>query len=270
MAITLALSTACSSSQAPAFRDVAHVDPIPTVAKLSAEREEIDFPLDAYTLSMQEKDRIEEANNAKMQACLGDSGHSVNLKPYARHRTYAAERPYGAWSISNAETNGYSLPDDFDGTQEFDLSTQSAEFNRAWDECLNTSLVSSNVSVSQGITTRLQREASILAAQDDGFQKPIDAWSECLEEKDLRLDKDSQFTVDLSSANGNEEKLVRIAIADATCKDSVSMVQRLADIEASYQTALIQQNEGDLKAYREELDSMMAEAENVILSGGRS
>ncbi|MEA5453518.1 hypothetical protein SPF06_02165 [Sinomonas sp. JGH33] len=267
VAVFLLSLASCSPTPRQAGKGPVNVDPIATTVNLDPDAEQIDFPLDKFMLTIPEMEKIEQANSAKMQQCLAFQGQKIDLSPYNRHRTFAGERPYGAWSLKSAQERGYDMPEGFTDGKDLDLSTQGEKFNEAWDVCLATSLVSKGAH-SDRTAERLFQQAAMLAPQSEEFTKVVGAWKDCLKGKGISLKDGDSWNPDLSTTNGDQEKIIRIAVGDVECKQTVSLVQRLANIEASYQTALIKQNESQLRAERQAIDTMLARADEAILSAG--
>ncbi|WP_415855993.1 hypothetical protein [Sinomonas sp. G460-2] len=244
-----------------------NIDPIATTVNLDQDAEQIDFPLDKFMLSIPEADKVDQANSVKMQQCLTAKGEKIDLSPYNRHRAFAGERPYGAWSLKNAQERGYDMPDGFTGPKDLDLSKLGEKFNEAWDACLATALVSKSAP-SEKTAERLFRQAAMLAPQSEEFKKAVGEWKDCLKSKGIGLRDADSWNPDLSATNGDKEKIIRIAVGDVECKQTVSLVQRLANIEGSFQTALVKQNESQLRAERQGIDTLLAKADEAILSAG--
>lgn len=232
--------------------------PSSAVAVLDASTERIDYPIDNYSLSLSDLDTLERADAIRQQACLSEMGQPVDLVAHAVVRSYDGERPYGIWGMENAQVRGYEIPST--GTEPFDLGSQSADFNRAWDECGSKTISSANLGLqADDIGQRITAEAFYAAGQSPEWRKTIQEWKDCLAENDLEVAEDQEWVPDLSNATTPEAR-IRIAVTDIECKDRVSMVQRLANLEASFQGTLIDQHEAELVEQKNKIASRVKEA----------
>lgn len=240
------------------------LEPTSAVAQLDASVERIDYPIELYSLSLEELRIIERADNIRMQECLAEKGHTVDLLAYLpTGAPYVADRVYGAWSMENAQLRGYGIPTP--ETETFDLSTQGAEFNQDWDACGAALLSSANLGLEQdSITNRVRAEAAQAAYSNPGWNEAIEEWEKCLTDQGVELSEENPWTPDLSNVRGSKEDEIRMAVTDVACKEKTSLVQRLANLEASYQQTLITQYEAELVAGRESIDERVQAAREVI------
>ena len=100
----------------------------------------------------------------------------------------------------------------------------------------------------------------------------ISDWAECLERAGVEVDIENLVPVgvDGEAVQRGEvtENDVRLAIADVTCKNEVSFIKRLTNLEAAAQSPIIAQHREELLAERARLDAILAEARAVLAEAG--
>lgn len=103
-------------------------------------------------------------------------------------------------------------------------------------------------------------DASILAESDERWSVVDDEWYACIEEAGFVADRDSMGPVIPDDAEG----AIRAAVAEATCSQAVDRIQRLANIEAQYQAALIDEQQTALNESLAEQERILNEARSLV------
>lgn len=97
-----------------------------------------------------------------------------------------------------------------------------------------------------------------LAAQDPVWDEARDEWQQCLRDNGLTpvaeegavLSAESENLSDTRDAQGQTHSVkaeeIRLATIEATCNEQTRLTQRLGDLEAGYQAALIKKHEAAL------------------------
>lgn len=97
--------------------------------------------------------------------------------------------------------------------------------------------------------------------------RTISAWRQCLKGRGIAppTQRDSIWvpvgaTMDITLANK------RVAVEDVRCKQQTHLVQRLAELEAQKEAAIVRADWSALQAQREMIDEALIQAEEVIKS----
>lgn len=260
LGLTTVLALALTGCSAAAQQNL---EPTQASALLYPESESITSPLDKYSASLDELNLIERASNVKIQECMSQAGQPIDLIGTFKDRTSSVERPYGIWNAVTAEKFGYGHEDEDLGIP--DLEGKTTEFNRQWDTCLKNIIPSSQYgSDHNSISTRLGGEARMAAQKDSRSSALIEEWKSCLKDKGGTFDGSDPWSP--VESLGDKETAIRVAVSDVSCKESMSFVQRMADIEASYQATLVIKNEAALLAQRQKVDETLKEATQIVAS----
>lgn len=256
----IALSaSACAQSGAP------DVPPdTSATAHLDREHGQVVLPVDDYSLDHDSEQLIGQARHVIMRTCLNSKG--VNgLAPTATSSP-AEERPYGLWRTASAAQNGYTMPRPA-STEAPPLGGQWSEesdpaFNTAYDAC-NEIARDDLDSVTPPETERttamdIRDDAFNLASATPEWKEARKQWHDCLTSRGLtpRTDDNAWSSEQgfgiLTTADPQnpspaaKQEEIRIAVIEATCNEQTQLTQRLGDLEAGYQAALIKGKEAQL------------------------
>lgn len=257
LALLALVLTACS----PGPQTTEDIEPTTATALLFPEKESIVYPLDKYGVSLDEMNLIERASNIRIQNCLSSKGHPMDLIGMFKDRTTIVERPYGIWNLQAAESYGYGVPEQDLGIP--DLAAQTTEFNRQWDVCLGEAIPSSRYGSDRtSLLSTLSGKASAAAAKDPKSAALIEEWQTCLREAGGTFDGSDRWSPVESLAD--KETSIGVAVSDISCKESIDFIQRMADIESSYQATLIVEHEAELLAQRQKVDETLKEATQIV------
>lgn len=241
-------------------------------ARLDQQTGQIVLPLEAYAMSSIEVRDVSHANALLISDCMAEGGRDF---PRAMQNWDAVpvlpERPYGIWSRSDAESNGYGMPK---SAEEGKIFSQEEEKDQAWWDAFNSCQSKISLFPVMGVNTSPQmspvdqgmRESydTLLASAE--FKKIRDAWTECITAKGLTPNPESKILNPETPASGIEQ--LRVAAVDVGCKESVNAVQSLADFEARQQMAYKAKHESELTEYRSQADDVLAAARKVLATRG--
>ena len=98
-------------------------------------------------------------------------------------------------------------------------------------------------------------------------------WWKCLEENGLEAEKNGESWISkqgraiLESSMDSQisEDAIRVAVIEATCNVQSELTQTLANLEANYQTPLIEKNQAALNKEKERNNSFQKFARDYIL-----
>lgn len=250
----------CNSSAEQKYSDVE--------ALLDPQAGEIILPLEKYAMTPSEEKDVAHANALLQDECLSESGREF---PRAKQNWELAptlpDRRYGLWSESDAQANGYELPESSEAA-ELTAAEEALgdDWWQAYEACrselellpvmgINTSVTPSPVDIGMG-----ESFDSLVASAN--LREVRQEWLECVQNEGLTLDENSVLLVPAIPPAGEEQ--IRVATIDVECKQSYNSVQRLANIEAREQSAFIDDRESDLLEYRTQVDDVLNKAREVL------
>ncbi|TFB79897.1 hypothetical protein [Terrimesophilobacter mesophilus] len=237
-------------------------------AELNPQLSQIVLPLEAFAMNWSEAQTINQANATLTSQCMGKKGLSF---PRAGQDWASVppipERRYGLWSRMDAENNGYELPQSAESKL---IESQENSFGDDWwqafHSCFNTErqlpLMAVNSSPNQTVVDRGINESFEALLASPEFKAERGKWSSCIESDGLALNPDARVLVPQFPPAGEEQ--LKVAALDVACKEKLNTVQILADWETRNQLDYIDAHEAELKAYRDSVDKVLAEAKKVI------
>lgn len=242
-------------------------------ARLDRESGQIILPLESYAMTGAEVKEVSHANAILIDQCLSKSGRTF---PRASQDWDAIpdlpDRRYGLWSIRDAESNGYELPE---SSAAQGLSAQEDALGDAWWKAFQACRSEVKMFPIRGINSSPEmspvdkgmQESFDAVLASEQFATALKAWSQCIEAQGLTPNKNERFMVPQFPQAGEEQ--LRVAAADVRCKEENDSVQPLADFEARQQLSYIDKHEGELKEFKTKVDETLAAARDVVTSGGR-
>lgn len=174
------------------------------------------------------------------------------------------DRVYGIWNVEKAQLYGFgfAIPAKAQA-MESDFAAGGESWMTAYEACGKdisadiSPYLPDNEELTDSLVPRLRTEAYNLASAEPSWQQAREDWWACLREEGLTPRTEasawsSQQANELLGAPGGEgrsadkEEEIRIATIEATCNMQTRLAQRLGDLEAGYQEALIAQNQAAL------------------------
>lgn len=256
LALTGVLLTGCGAPS---------VEPVTTAtARLDRANGQIIMPLDEYRQTPEDEAISQKASQAILRECLQTKGEN-GLPDGGGSGGQWIERPYGLWLPDEAAEIGFVPTSDATMATEEPPGGWSDEtsesFNRAYEEC-KSSVGGDMAEVSLPDPTAsavepLVDEAYELARKSPEWEAARTEWKSCLADAGLTppdqgtwMSQEAQAVVeqydgtDIPAAVKKEE--IRLAVIEATCNEQTQLTQRLADLEAGFQAALIKDHEAQL------------------------
>jgi hypothetical protein len=241
-------------------------------AKLDRESSQIVLPLEAYAMTASEVKDVSHANAILVDECLSKSGRTF---PRATQNWDAIQaipdRRYGLWSVQDAESNGYELPESSEAKA---LAAQEDSLGDEWWKAFQSCRAEVRLFPVKGINSSPEmspvdkgmKESFDAVLASELFANTLKAWSGCIESEGLTPNTDEKFMVPKFPPAGEEQ--LRVAAVDVRCKETKNSVQPLADFEARQQMSYIDKHESELKGYRTQVDETLTAARKVLSNGG--
>lgn len=262
------LSACGAQNSSPAQQSIARGS---ATAQLDYTTGQIRFPLDAYRPTRAELVTASNAQTAEINTCV--KAHGLPLDPFPLDDP-AATSPnhlYGVWTEDFAKKYGYYPGEASKGQQTLSRhSLQLEKFTTAQktqlSDCERTSSAKNTLMAmtdSLALPEELSGRASDAARQDADYKAAVKEWQSCMSGRGYKTGEDLQ----VQGVNTDDKQTqIRTAVVEVECKNQTKLVQRLADIQASYEATLIAENEAALKTHRDKLDAAVTEAKTRLAS----
>ncbi|NQX10190.1 hypothetical protein HQQ80_00945 [Microbacteriaceae bacterium VKM Ac-2855] len=242
--------------------------------------ETIHLPLEKYYMTSQEALMVQHVNDLRIDECLSRSGrHYAPVQAAWQDGVASPNRQYGIWSVTNAARYGYDLPTDGYTASVTALIAETGipdpAQTAAEDKCAASI---DNLAVYYYGSGNYDDASLFMKVVDDGVaggsaaagrsesfpilrQKLVD----CLQEQGISVADGQWFTPEIPA---DEERAVKVAVADAQCHQSTGITQGLSDVEAQYQAAYETEHETELAAIKTRVDAIVDEAEDYLAKHG--
>lgn len=232
----------------------------------------IEYPLDEYALNGREAFEVQHANALLVADCMAEYGFDYprttenwDTKPVPQ------ERRYGLWSAHAAEAYAYEYPSDPTTVAIDGLEMERSEL--WWSQvypCINETkqlpAMTVHSSEQQSPVDRVMDEANANMRSSDEYRESWQEWATCIEERGLSAQREKAVLI--PELPESAEERAKMALIDIACKQENNSIQRIADIEARFQAAYIDQRESELNAYRQEADDVLEQAREIIATHG--
>jgi hypothetical protein len=292
IAATLALVlaggvAACSGDQrtlAPgsADRTLPAADRKPFASVLAAVDESsasITLPMDAYVYSPEEWVAVSAANAYLIEDCVRAQGRP--LREFHGDFEVREERPYGPWVMKSAEVNGWErgtvrtiagrydsgVRNNGEGDPDAYAAYQECESNLTASGNLLAELLPGQIAGETTVHGLIMMDANGLTAKDPEYREINRQWLGCIKAEGLTPDP-SNGDWGVAVGNSSREQQIRDAVKDVRCKQKHSVMQRLSDIEAQYQAALMASKEAQLAELAKTKQDALAKASKVLAEHG--
>ncbi|GAA4156897.1 hypothetical protein [Leifsonia shinshuensis] len=262
--------TACSTAAHSIDVDFSKRTVISGQAKLDEGTDSAVLPLDRYMPSDAEDRTVDYAIDLSLRSCMAGKGFDFKVIDRRQGHSTVGFRLFGVWVLNKAAQYGYNPPPPDQVTQQLqalNAQTTTPDSQAAYSACLDAAAKKFprvdpvSTLAAQGAATAFDK-----TIHDDSAGKKIVAdWRSCMSGHGIALAKDG-LNVDVS--NVNDEQKTKIAVQDVECKTATNAVQRLADIDASYQTAIVNQKQAALNDERTKIDKTLAAAQTYIDQNG--
>ncbi|WP_029069047.1 hypothetical protein [Jonesia quinghaiensis] len=269
--VILGLMTSCSSKQSAPSDDVevSDVRDKSFKAEVNESTSQVQLPIDDFLFTDDELRESDSAVLLELSLCMNSEGYPASWSPaetgierewyrYGRwNKDYAAKLGYT--DISSVEGSSPALISEQKFLKEFAEVVNSAEYDKAQTKCSSTnsevrSVMRTMKELSEELV-QMREQSYFLMMETDDAQQILAEWEECLKVSGLERDESvSPFAIKGVSHDVADEDSIKAALADVKCKEEVHFIQRLADIEASFQGPLVQKYQSELVAAQEEID----------------
>lgn len=269
--LSVLLLAACGS-EAPTEGDDTSVPIADTAftATIDKDRGRIELPVDKYRVTDEEQEIFSEAGKIYMLMCLQKDGYVDEYRESIPE--IEEDRRYGRWSEELAQQFGYTLAAtpakqavlDSMGTNKgsSEIPIEAFEKCGAEEDYLRFFPDESTINT---VTNEVDTWELMVSSQQ--FTQVLDEWKQCLKENglDVQEDGDTELPDPVGADYENAtESSIKVALIDVKCKESTDFVQRLANIEASYQGPVVKKYENELVAYRDLVSATIVEAKEFI------
>ena len=242
------------------------------IAQLDESSQTIVWPVSRFTATMPERQAVSTAADKLVSECGAKQGYQWPIIDRRQMGDEDAwERPYGLWSIEHAAQYGYEAPPFSETKQQ--LIDFGRDFSQEEDEVfwacqdgveaeqplLDLSFLDDN----DNLVQRARAESYHQASATPEWEQAVEQWRTCITAAGYAPREDEPFGL-VGTENFGTEQRIRAAVADTRCKQDTDLVQRLADIEASFQLKFIEQNEAALIAQREKINESLKYAESIL------
>jgi hypothetical protein len=243
-------------------------------AKLDPATASISLPMDAYEATPDESMVITAANMFVIEECMKKAG--VPMPEKHGDLTVKADQSYGVWVPELAANYGYDKPIIRTVPGIYDSKTrESADANvKKYFECDNSTVSSqippfrSRIAGQDSLLTNISNDSNALSEGDPEWSEARNDWIACLKEAGISMRQDSPDAW-VPSYPSDKQGEIRTAVQDANCKQETNVMQRIMDIRAQYQSALIATNQAAMNRLAEEKTEALANARTILRQHGK-
>lgn len=247
-------------------------------ARLDYKSSIIIMPISEYRLSPDDLKVIDIARETAFGSCMLPKGFTTDIPKLP---AISEDRFYGLWNVERARQYGFdipglneasnSIPDD-KGWQ--DARSQCIELEKSTIDTFTPPDQASNPTVAD----KIYNQSYAYAHGDKQWDEYTEEWRSCVRGKGLEpVSEDTnwttQQTVDLVSGEDHanptsayKEEEIRLATLEAQCNEDTRLTQRLGDLQAGYQSALIKQNQAALNELKVDNQKYLKTAHEYIAS----
>ncbi len=246
------------------------------------------MPLSEYDLldSNRDMETFNRAFRIFVGSCMEGQGFSYTAKGMGDEDRIVDDRTYGLWFESSIQTYGFAFPPSaVDAALDADriaggTAWSDAELNCGVEAEANPEVqkfMPTNEDMNASVVSTIKTEAYRLASADPKWQVAREAWWVCLKDAGLEplTGPNDWGTVgvepDSIGTDGKavwSEESIQQAFLEARCNNETGLTQKLGNLEASYQAALIVKNQAALNEWKELKQSRLQAASAYIQSNG--
>lgn len=286
--VLLIAITGCSTQSGQNSGEIPEERPLPAIdrkefASVKAAVDEtsasITLPMDVYTYSSEEWVDVSAANLYLIEDCVRAQSRPVR----EIHGDFEVrdERKYGPWVMWLAAVNGWDKGTIRTIKGRYDSGVRSEgegdpDAYAAYQEC-ESSLTASGEFLAELLPGQIAGKATLhgqiisdavgLTAADQEYRQINTQWLECIKAEGLTPDP-GYGEWGVSMGNSSKEQQIRDAVKDVRCKQKHSVMQRLSDIEAQYQAALMAPKEAQLAELAKTKQEALTRARKVLAEHG--
>jgi hypothetical protein len=199
--------------------------------------------------------RVLHAIAVRADTCMQKKGlpaiaSELDWRPYVGDE----ERTLGRWSTAYASRYGVD-PAPESRPAEIDVLSKGVEFNKAYGQCADTAKESlqSQLQFSQdrNVISAIKWRAYKLVTTSAEGKKAIGDWHSCAESAGVVLDSESGGPSPQYVAQGKQAE-IKAFFSYADCAKTTGAVQKVFDLRARYEAALLAASEAQVAAFTED------------------
>lgn len=238
-------------------------------ARLDPSTDSAHLPLDDYSPSDSQNRIIDYAIDLSVRSCMAAKGQQFAVYDRRKGHDTAGFRLFGLWVADEAANYGYAVPPQDAADLELsklNAQTQTPEQQTDYSACLD--LANKNFprkDPSSTLAAEGSEEAySLTVSRDKSGVAIVRQWRSCMKNIGVTIKQSDLLTVGVGSMS--QEQQVQVAVEDVECKTRINAVQRLADIDASYQEVFVAKKQASLNDEKSAIESVTAKAQAYIAS----
>ncbi|MFE5309531.1 hypothetical protein [Isoptericola sp. NPDC056605] len=272
--VALSISAGTASSE-----NLAEPGPLVAgAAKVDLAAGKITRPSEEYFPTQQEHEAIFNAHTLAIANCAERNGiayHYGEIIPETE-----TDRDYGLWVPAAAKQAGYAPVESEEKKQavaetlsgESDVEISDADFAKLEQNCANDpDVLRLTEHKGSGPWSEGLGNAWTAFQSSDVYNTIRNEWAKCLSGNGIDAASDTR-TLDaavprdayLTSSAATRD----VAIVDANCKQSIDMIQRLADLHAAYEAPVLDEWSSELSALHDKYEQQVADAEAYLAKNG--
>jgi hypothetical protein len=238
------------------------------------------LPLDAYVYSPEEWEVVSSANAYLVEDCVRSQGRPL-IEGHSDLQV-SEYRRYGPWVIKLAEVNGWEpvklkrAEGIYDSGVRYGADGVPDDALSAFRECAAQLEASGDyipeltpgwAATENTVVGQLTSQASEMTYRDPEYREINRQWLECIKSEGLTPDPgNGEWGVETGASS--REQQIRDAVKDVRCKQKFAAIQRLSDIEAQYQAALMASKEAQLAELAKTKRDALSKAGKVLAEHG--
>ena len=234
----------------------------------------ITLPLDRYGMTPQESLVIDAAGSIEFARCALDT-ESVSPDVIQEATRYLSTIPvtshwlYGEWDATYVAKYGWQgfwdVPLSWVRT---DSDTAETCHQKLVDEGLTVVAATSPVEGSSMTLLSASMQAYDATMANSAFKTLQSQWRSCVADSGYKIDTQYNTAAAWLDPSWSDEQVNQASLAEATCADKMNYTQQVADINAAYQQAYISANQAELVAIRQDCETRLAKAHDILREVG--
>ena len=238
----------------------------------------IGLPLDGYGMSGDQENILNAAQQVVFARCVLASNEvpAVTLQTagVVLNDHWVTDRwVFGYWDAAFIAANGaatgapvYGVGQGLNVTSDQGVACVNTDEYKALNVIDGNTITSSwdEDGASAGLLMSLEQTAYAQTLSDSRFKTLAKARATCLTAQGFAIDPTSDYQGVQQLDDWTPEQTTRAILAEAQCSDEADFTQQAADINATYQQALIGQHEAELVVVQQTVRDRVAKAETIL------
>ncbi|XBH22934.1 hypothetical protein V5R04_06895 [Jonesiaceae bacterium BS-20] len=288
---TLLLASGCGAVPASPDSMPTQVEGISVQAELNSATGSVTLPLDRFVTSRSEADYLMVANTVAASICAAEQGLEYQVYPTfpdSVQAIYAQEHYFGPWTVEQAERWGAVEPatlndliangilvTETSATRPFlppeagekAIDDVTDEEFKIVEECFSTSDQQFNQAMIRNGGWNLEYEPlEFNYKRNKQAVALVGELGQCFSDNGMRAETrdDAPWYPQGTRADRIDEEQILLALKAVECKDAINFTQRMADIEAQEQVAVIEKYSAEMVAKENQIDEAVSAAKQLI------